>query len=573
MGSTTENLDPRQSRIKEANMTQSSERAGFWAEKIADSAIRKAEHTKGEGCEIICASGISPSGSIHLGNFREIITTHIVCEEIRRRGHTVRHIHSWDDYDRLRKIPHGVPKEFGRYIGHPLSDIPSPDGSERSYAEHFMESFENSMSLLGIQPTYIRQSIRYKSGAYSQQVKHALANRLAIFDILSKHQTLRQDTPDEIERRRQAYYPISVYCEKCHCDDTTVTGCQNESLSYECNTCRYCGEFEISTNPSCKLVWKVDWPMRWAYEHVDFEPGGEDHSSPGSSYTVGKEIVKLFSWQAPSYTGYAFVGMSGRSKISSSEGGVPTVSQALDIFESAVLRWLFFRKPPKAPFNIAFGQEMIRIYEEWDRLISKYNLGELPPRQQRIVDLSLLRGTEHELSITPMPLPFRFLTSSADVTCGAVPQMMMAAKQAALLPENFEDESVLYPRLKMAINWTMNYVPEEERTIIRDSFNTEYCRTIPEVERGGIGRLVCELPDNWSKDALTSLLYGIPKTLLGLPMDASPTPEISAAQRCFFVHIYQLICTADTGPRLPTLFHSLGIDRLRGLLSVPPSTY
>jgi lysyl-tRNA synthetase class 1 len=32
-----------------------------------------------------------------------------------------------------------------------------------------------------------------------------------------------------------------------------------------------------------KLVWKVDWPMRWAYEGVVFEASGADHSSPAPS--------------------------------------------------------------------------------------------------------------------------------------------------------------------------------------------------------------------------------------------------------------------------------------------------
>ena len=41
---------------------------------------------------------------------------------------------------------------------------------------------------------------------------------------------------------------------------------------------------------SGKLVWKVDWPMRWAYEGVVFEPSGVDHSSPGSSFQVGGQI-------------------------------------------------------------------------------------------------------------------------------------------------------------------------------------------------------------------------------------------------------------------------------------------
>lgn len=543
-----------------------SDRTGFWAEKIADNVIRRAEQSKGEGCEIVCASGISPSGSIHLGNFREIITTHIIAEEIRRRGRKVKHIHSWDDYDRLRKVPSGVPEDFAKYIGYPLSEIPSPDGSDQSYAEYFMASFEHSMSVLGIAPQYIRQSVNYKQGKYASQIRHALENRETIFDILAQYQTLRQDTPEELAARRAAYYPISVYCEQCHCDDTTVTGFENDTLSYRCNSCGHEGSFNIETNPSCKLVWKVDWPMRWAREQVDFEPGGADHSSPGSSYTVGKEIVKLFSWQAPFYTGYAFVGMSGQSKISSSAGGVPTVAQALDIFEPAVLRWLFVRKKPAAAFNIEFGQEMIRIYEEWDRQIAKHHNGKLSAQQAKEIEITLMNETEHQLTPTPEGLPFRFLTSSADVTCGEVPQIVIAAKQAELLPESFDDTDSLYPRLQMAINWAMNYMPEEERTIIRDSFNTEYYDSIPEVEREGLATLVNELEEHWSKDALTSLIYGIPKTFLGMPRDAKPTPEISAAQRQFFVHIYQLICTADTGPRLPTLFHSLGLETLRKLL-------
>ena len=54
---------------------------------------------------IVCASGISPSGPIHLGNLREVMTPHLVADEIRRRGRDVVHLLSWDDYDRFRRVP------------------------------------------------------------------------------------------------------------------------------------------------------------------------------------------------------------------------------------------------------------------------------------------------------------------------------------------------------------------------------------------------------------------------------------------------------------------------------------
>jgi lysyl-tRNA synthetase class 1 len=55
--------------------------------------------------------------------------------------------------------------------------------------------------------------------------------------------------------------------------------------------------------------------------------------------------------------------------------------------------------------------------------------------------------------------------------------------------------------------------------------------------------------------------------MLGQPADAAPTPEVKAAQREFFRALYRLICNADTGPRLPTLMLSIGLDRTTALLA------
>src|SRR5438874_12127071 len=39
-----------------------------------------------------CASGISPSGPVHLGNLRELMVPHLVADEIRKQGVPARHI-------------------------------------------------------------------------------------------------------------------------------------------------------------------------------------------------------------------------------------------------------------------------------------------------------------------------------------------------------------------------------------------------------------------------------------------------------------------------------------------------
>ena len=84
-----------------------------------------------------CASGISPSGPVHLGNLRELMTPHFVADEVRKQGVPCRHILSWDDYDRLRRVPAGFPESFAQYIGRPLTAVPDPCGGHESWAEHF----------------------------------------------------------------------------------------------------------------------------------------------------------------------------------------------------------------------------------------------------------------------------------------------------------------------------------------------------------------------------------------------------------------------------------------------------
>ena len=71
---------------------------------------------------------------------------------------------------------------------------------------------------------------------------------------------------------------------------------------------------------------------------------------------------------------------------------------------------------------------------------------------------------------------------------------------------------------------------------------------------------------NWSLEGLTTLLYGIPKLQLGLPITAPPTPELKVLQRSWFILLYQLLIGKNTGPRLPTLLLALGQDRVRYLL-------
>jgi lysyl-tRNA synthetase class 1 len=315
-----------------------------------------------------------------------------------------------------------------------------------------------------------------------------------------------------------------------------------------------------------KLAWKVDWPMRWAYEHVTFEPAGVDHSSPGSSFTVGEALVTdIFGGEMPLHFGYSFVGTPGSAKMSGSRGGAPTPADALEIFEAPLLRWLYARRRPEQSITLAFNTEVGRTYDEWDALSRKVAEGNADLAAYAVFARAA-STSDGPLPVTPRPLPFRTLASVADITAGDQAQILRIVRDLTA------DDPVLtldevQPRLDCAQAWVTGYVAPGDRTQVRDAPDLARLADVTESERDAIKLLVSGMAEDWSLEGLTTLLYGIPKLQRGLLISAPPTPELKVVQRAWFVLLYQLLVGQDTGPRLPTLLLALGQDRIRSLLA------
>ncbi|MBA2954680.1 lysine--tRNA ligase [Nocardioides sp. MAH-18] len=557
-----------------------------WVTRAADDAIRHAHDTHGEDRVITCASGASPSGPIHLGNLREFITPHFVAEEIRRRGLAVRHLHSWDDYDRFRKVPAGVDPSWAEHIGRPLSAVPDPWACHPSWAEHFKAPLRAALAEMGIEMEEVSQTEQYASGAYTEQVLHAIRHRDVIEEVLGKHRTKKAEPENEQEAAALedsvvededepagtgdlARFPYKPYCRECGRDTVEITAYDDETtdLSYTCSACGFTGVTNVATQHEGKLVWKVDWPMRWAYEGVDFEPGGLDHSTPGSSYTVGKELVKrVFDFRAPSYVAYAFVGFAGVQKMSSSAGGVPTAADALRILEAPILRWLYVRRQPKQAFNIDFGAEVVRLYDEWDALGRKAAEGTKRDAQVLAFERASSTASAGRLPTPRVVVSFRLLSSVADVTAGSAELISRIVADVGYAHDSVDD---LQPRLGRAMAWMSDFVPAEERTTVRERPDAERLASLSEDEEIWLRQLLDRMPDHLELDATTELIYGVPKLARGLGLDDAPTDQVKQDQKDFFRLLYNLLVDADRGPRLPTLFLALGAEKVRSLLTPP----
>ncbi|NLU70250.1 lysine--tRNA ligase [Streptomyces sp. HNM0574] len=568
-----------------------------WVSRIADEVIAEAER-RAPGKKVVCASGLSPSGPIHLGNLREVMVPHLVADEIKRRGVPCEHLLSWDDYDRFRKVPagvEGVDESWNAHIGKPLTAVPAPEGSPYdSWAAHFRSAMEASLAELGVEYRGISQTEQYTSGVYREQILFAMRERARIDAVLERYRTLdkaaagkggkqkQQKPADEAEVEAAEgsgaaaeddgsggsgeYYPYKPYCTVCERDLTTVTAYDDETteLSYTCQ----CGHTETVTLREFdhgKLVWKVDWPMRWAFEGVDFEPSGVDHQSPGSSFVVGGQLVReIFDGQQPIGPMYAFVGISGMAKMSSSKGGVPTPADALQIMEAPLLRWMYARRKPNQSFKVAFDQEIQRTYDEWDALERKIAAGSAQPADIA-AHLRASTTAAGPLPTTPRPLPYRTLASVVDITAGNDEQTLRILGE--LDPEQpVRELDEARPRLDRAQRWISTQVPAEQRTRVRDEPDTELLESLDAEQRESLRLLLEGLDEHWSLDGLTQLVYGVPKVQAGLDPDAKPSAELKVAQRAFFALLYKLLVGGDTGPRLPTLLLAVGADRVRKLL-------
>ena len=563
-----------------------------WVARMADEVVAESQR-RAPGAAVIVASGLSPSGPIHLGNLREVMVPHLVADEIRRRGVACAHILSWDDFDRLRKVPAGIDESWAQHIGKPLTSVPAPPGSEYpNWAEHFKAPMAGALRRLGIEFRGISQTQMYTSGAYAEQVLLAMRERARIDAVLAQYRTRarrpaaaagRDDDGEENVAEAAAaegsgaaaedeggsgagYFPYKPYCWACGRDFTTVTSYddQTTAMSYTC-ACGHAETVLLRDHRFGKLVWKVDWPMRWAYEGVIFEPSGVDHQAPGSSYVVGGRLVsEIFGGQQPIGPMYAFVGISGMAKMSSSRGGVPTPGDALQIMEEPVLRWLYARRRPQQSFNVAFDAELLRLYDEWDAASRKVADGTASELDTSSYDRAS-RTAAGELPRTPRPLPYRTLASVADITTGdEIQTLRILSDLDPQRPLGSLDE--VRPRLDRAQAWVATQLPADQRTRLRAGPDRAVLAALDSQQQAALKLLTEGLAGSWSLEGLSGLVYAVPKLQAGLGPDAKPTPELKAAQRAFFALIYQLLIGSDTGPRLPTLLLAAGQDRVRQLL-------
>ncbi len=502
----------------------------FWADQVAEQVIKE----KGRKERYVCASAVSPSGTIHFGNFREVITSEIIRKALEDRGKKVRFIFTWDDYDRYRKTPANVPKSFDKYIGAPYCFIPDPFKCHKSYAEHFEQIFEAELKRVNVMPEFIRQHERYRKCAYAEEIKFALNNREKIRKILDRHRT---------EPLEQDWYPVEVFCEKCRKDTTKVIDYDGRyNLKYKCK-CGFEGEADFRKKGIVKLLWRIDWPMKWVYEQVDFEPGGKEHSTPGGSITTGREIVEeVWNKKPPVYKKYEYIILKGvGGKMSGSLGNVITLTQVLEIYEPEIVRFMFAGTRPAAEFSVSFDLDVLKTYEDFDSCERIY-YGKQEAKDEkdlhnkkRIYEISAINPRKQ----MPFQAQFRHLTTILQVYENDFKKVEDYFKKEL---KSKNDEEKLRKRASCAWNWLQKYAPEEMRFTVQK--NPPKLKP-NENERKVLQGLIEELKKKTKEEKLAQRIYDL-------------CNENNVKPKDFFKLGYKILLNKERGPRLASFMLILG---------------
>jgi lysyl-tRNA synthetase class 1 len=299
----------------------------------------------GDLVPVLFETGYGPSGLPHIGTFQEVLRTTLVrraYETLTAKetgaAHPTRLVAFSDDMDGLRKVPDNVPNKavLAEKLGHPLTRIPDPFGTHKSFAHHNNAMLCTFLDQFGFEYEFVSASDRYNSGGFDEALKNVLAKYDAIMAIMLP--TLR-------EERRRTYSPVLPISEK----NGEVLQVPIEVVDAEAGLVRFEDQGEMVVQSilggKSKLQWKVDWAMRWCALGVDYEMCGKDLTD---SVTQSARITQVLGGKRPEGLIYELFLDENGEKISKSKGNGLTIEQWLEYGSEESLGFYLFREPKSA---------------------------------------------------------------------------------------------------------------------------------------------------------------------------------------------------------------------------------
>lgn len=507
----------------------------FWTDRFADEILEQKKEP------YVIATGITPSGHIHVGNLREVLSAEGVCQALKVKGKNPRFIYIADDFDPLRRVYPFLSADFGRYVGMPLSKIPDPAGDcHQSYAEHFLSEFFESLDTLGIKIEKISATKMYEEGKYTEVIREALENSEKIKEILEK-----------ISGRKipEGWSPFRVLCGECgRMTGATITELlldQNQ-VKYECE-CGNSGNADFSKGEG-KLLWRVDWAARWKMLGVNIEPYGKDHGTKGGSYDTAVAMSKdVFKYDSPYGFIYDFIYLKGKKgKMASSTGNVISASEILSVVPPEIIRYIILKSKPQQYIQFDPGEGLLQAVDEFVKLGEDYQKKKINKDQKRLYEISEIKEDKEKILVT-----FRHLVNVVQAAQGDLSEIVRILNRTGI-KVNKEDR-LLQEEISRVQKWIFEYAPEN----VKFEIQSEIPDKAKKLSRGQT-ELLEKIADELSKES-------DPEKLHNFIYETGKKLGLSPAET--FKPIYLAILGKDYGPKagwfLASLDREFVIKRLK----------
>lgn len=487
-----------------------------WLNSIVDELIER--HPEGE---ILIESGGSPSGTFHLGHIREPITADAIMLELKRRGRDSKHIYFVDDLDALRKIAVNVPADFDKYLGFPICDIPSPDGSEGSYADHFLQGFIDACDVLGIDLEFMRSHEKYRNGWMVPAIERSLER------IPEARSALESISGRQLDEH---WTPVQVM------EDGRLKNRKFISMDKDTKVVKY-EDFEGHEQSAdyakgeVKLDWRLDWPGRWWLLKVQCEPSGRDHTTKGSSVDTGAQIMKdVFEAAPPLSVAYDFINMAGdNKKMSASKGTGLDILEAAEIMPAEVMRYLILRSPPLKRLYFDPVDGVVQLMDEYAAFIAKNDKSE---GEEQLLHIST-RGNPEKLVAR---VPFSLLVASYQAALKDPAKTLEIMARTEHAQNVKEDAEIIKNELKFIDAWLTKRAPDDVKFELQDKVAEDDFTDTQKQFMTGLADKIADAPEDADGAWFHQAIYEF-KDSSGLE------------PKQLFTTLYQAIIGKESGPR------------------------
>lgn len=504
-----------------------------WLNKIVDEVV--ARFPDGE---ILVESGGSPSGIYHFGHMRELVICDAILVEVQRRGRQAKHIYYTDDLDGLRKIPVNIPESYEKYLGQPLCDIPAPDGSDRSYADQFIQGLMDASKALNIDVEFVRSHEKYRSGFFVEAIEKSLdkADEIRkILETISGHKLGDEWSPIQVNEggylKKRAFKSIDksaktlVYVDKDGKDQT---------ISY--------------AKGEVKLDWRIDWPARWWLLNVSVEPAGRDHSSSGGSFDTGLAILdKVFKTTPILPVKYDFINLVGDTKkMSASKGTGLDAMEGATILPPEVMRYFMLRSGPDKRLYFDPMDGVVQLMDEFAVLAGKKDR---TADEQQLFEICM-RGQDKPMV---SGVPFSHLVANYQAALRNPDKTLEIVSLTEYKDIAEEQADIIRNELKFIDAWLEKRAPEDVKFEVQDKVDAN---DLTDAQK----KFLSDLADEIEKAPSDADGEWFHKAIYDLKDESGLQPKE------LFQTIYKVLINKDSGPRagwfLATLFNLRSKDWL-----------